>query len=66
LDDFRTGWHIPTLHSVPEAARLAADSGLHLVASRDLSSLQCLGRPRDRFVRAAQPVLRRVAVSCPR
>ena len=59
LDDVRTGWHVATLLSVPEAARLAAEAGLELVASRDLSSLQRLGRPRDRVVRAAQPVLRR-------
>ncbi len=60
LDDVRTGWHIATLLSVPEAARLAAEAGLDLVASRDLSSLQRLGRPRDRVVRAAQPMLRRL------
>jgi len=60
LDDFRRGWHIGTLLSVPEAARLAAVAGLDLVASRDLSSMQRLGRPRDRLLRAAQPVLRRL------
>ena len=60
LNDVRAGWHIATLLSVPEAARLAAEAGLELVASRDLSSLQRLGRPRDRVVRAAQPVLRRL------
>ncbi len=60
LDDFRRGWHIGTLLSVPEAARLAAVAGLDLVTSRDLSSLQRLGRPRDRLLRAAQPVLRQL------
>jgi hypothetical protein len=35
-------------------------AGLDLVASRDLSSLQRLGRPRDRLLRAAQPVLRQL------
>jgi cyclopropane fatty-acyl-phospholipid synthase-like methyltransferase len=63
LDDVRAGWHIATLLSVPEAARLAAEAGLDLVASRDLSALQRLGRPRDRVVRAAQPVLRRLSRS---
>lgn len=58
LNDVRTGWHIATLISVPEAARLAADAGLELVCSQDLSSLQRLGRPRDRVVHAAQPALR--------
>ena len=55
LDDFRTGWHASSLMTVPEAAALAADAGLDLVASRDLSPLQRLGRPRDRVVHAAQP-----------
>lgn len=60
LDDLRRGWHAAALVSVTEAAALATDAGLSLVGSRDLSSLQRLGRPRDRLVRAAQPVLRRV------
>jgi SAM-dependent methyltransferase len=60
LDDLRAGWHAPSLLTVPEAAGLAAEAGLDLVASRDLSSLQRLGRPRDRLVHAAQPLLRRI------
>jgi len=32
---------------------------LTLVASRDLSSMQRLGRPRDRFIHAVRPLLRR-------
>lgn len=60
LEDFRTGWHTAPLLSVPEAAALADRVGLELVASTDLSPMQRLGRPRDRFIRAAQPVLRRV------
>jgi SAM-dependent methyltransferase len=60
LDDVRTGWHASTLVSVPEAAALAADAGLVLTDSRDLSPYQRLGRPRDRFIRAIQPVLRLV------
>jgi SAM-dependent methyltransferase len=59
-DDVRTGWHAATLVSVDEAAALAADAGLELAESRDLSPLQRLGRPRDRLIRALQPVLRRV------
>ncbi len=59
LDDFRTGWHAPSLVTVAEAAALAGDAGLDLVSSRDLSPLQRLGRPRDRFVHAVQPLLRR-------
>ncbi len=60
LDDFRRGWHVAALLPVAEIAAMASDAGLDLVTSRDLSPLQRLGRPRDRFVRAVQPVLRRV------
>ena len=59
LDDFRAGWHVSSLLSVPEAARLAAGAGLELEESTDLSSLQRLGRPRDRVLRVVQPLLRR-------
>ena len=58
IDDFRKGWHAPAVVSVQEAAELASAAGLELVGSRDLSPLQRLQRPRDRFIRAAQPVLR--------
>jgi cyclopropane fatty-acyl-phospholipid synthase-like methyltransferase len=60
LDDVRAGWHAPSMLSVAEAEALAADAGLALVASHDLSSLQRLGRPRDRFIHAVLPVLRRL------
>jgi cyclopropane fatty-acyl-phospholipid synthase-like methyltransferase len=59
LADFETGWHASSLMTVPDAVALAADAGLDLVASRDLSPLQRLGRSRDRVVHALQPVLRR-------
>ena len=58
LEDFRAGWHAPSVVSVEEAAALATDAGLDLVGSRDLSPLQRLRRPRDRVVHAAQPLLR--------
>ena len=60
LDDFRTGWHVSSLLSVEEAGRLAADVGLELERSTNLSSLQRLGRPRDRALRVVQPLLRRL------
>lgn len=60
LDDVRTGWHAESLLSVDEVARVAAEAGLHLETSVDLSPLQRLGRPRDRVIRAAQPVVRRL------
>ncbi|MGD9530103.1 SAM-dependent methyltransferase [Pseudonocardia sp.] len=59
LDDVRTGWHAETLVSVPEAAALAAEAGLELTGSTDLSPYQRLGRPRDRLIAALQPALRR-------
>jgi SAM-dependent methyltransferase len=65
LDDFRSGWHAPSLVSVRRAEELAAGAGLGLVASRDLSPLQRLGRPRDRVVHAAQPILRRLRSRSP-
>jgi cyclopropane fatty-acyl-phospholipid synthase-like methyltransferase len=60
LNDFRRGWQAATLPSVPEVTALAADAGLDLITSRDLSARQRLGRPRDRFLHAVQPVLRRL------
>src|SRR3954468_15295911 len=60
LDDFIAGWHAPSVVTVAEAEALAAGAGLTLVASRDLSPLQRLGRPRDRLIRAIVPLLRRL------
>jgi cyclopropane fatty-acyl-phospholipid synthase-like methyltransferase len=60
LEDFQAGWHAPSLVTVAEAEALAAEAGLALVASRDLSSLQRLGRPRDRLIHAIAPLLRRL------
>ena len=58
IDDFRAGWHVSSLLTVAQAATLADEAGLALVDSRNLSPMQRLGRPRDRVVRALQPVLR--------
>jgi cyclopropane fatty-acyl-phospholipid synthase-like methyltransferase len=60
LEDFKAGWQAPSVLTVAEAEALAAGAGLALVASDDLSSLQRLGRPRDRFIHAVVPVLRRL------
>lgn len=65
LDDFTGGWHAPSLMSVQRARELAEQESLDLVASHDLSALQRLGRPRDRLVHAAQPVLRRLRSRSP-
>ncbi len=58
VEDFRAGWRVSSLLSVAEIEERAGAAGLTLAASRDLSGLQRLGRPRDRAVRAAQPALR--------
>ena len=60
LADFRAGWHAPSVLSVAEAEALAAEAGLVLVASNDLSGLQRLRRPRDRVIHAVLPLLRRM------
>jgi cyclopropane fatty-acyl-phospholipid synthase-like methyltransferase len=60
LDDFVSGWHAPSVVTVADAEALAARAGLALVAARDLSSLQRLGRPRDRLIHAIVPLLRRL------
>ena len=46
--------------SVAGSEALAADAGLVPVASNDLSGLLRLGRPRDRIIHAALPLLRRI------
>lgn len=65
LDDFRTGWHVASLLTVTEAAALAADAGLDLDGSVDLSPLQRLGRPRDRLISLARPALRSLSGRSP-
>ncbi|KGN31284.1 hypothetical protein N802_04140 [Knoellia sinensis KCTC 19936] len=60
IDEVRTGWRAESLLSLDEAEALAAAVGLDLDATIDLSGYQRLGRPRDRLVAAAQPVLRRL------
>jgi SAM-dependent methyltransferase len=60
IEDVMAGWHARSLLPVATTEDLAADAGLALVDSHDLSPLQRLGRPRDRLIRAAQPLLRRL------
>lgn len=60
LDDFRAGWHAPSVLPVAEVEALAAGAGLVPAASNDLSGLQRLGRPRDRVIHAVLPLLRRM------
>jgi SAM-dependent methyltransferase len=59
LDDFRAGWQINTLLSGRAAAALASQAGFELAGETRLSPYMNLGRPRDRLIRAAAPLLRR-------
>ena len=59
LDDFRAGWQINTLLSGTAAAALAREAGFELAGQTRLSPYMNLGRPRDRLIRAVQPLLRR-------
>jgi SAM-dependent methyltransferase len=59
LDDVRSGWHLHSLLTADEVIALAAAAGLSLVSRTSLSPYMRLGRPRDRLIRALQPLLRR-------
>lgn len=61
LQTVRAYWHYDNLLTVSDAVAQAAAAGLRLIGDRDLSGYQLLGRPRDRLIRACQPLLRRVA-----
>jgi SAM-dependent methyltransferase len=60
IDDVTSGWHMQSLVRRSEAVDAAALHGLRLTGFIDLSSLQRLGRPRDRLVHALQPLFRRI------
>ncbi|HTE54612.1 MAG TPA: class I SAM-dependent methyltransferase [Kofleriaceae bacterium] len=59
FDDVRAGWHIQSLLSARQIAAIAAGAGFELVRRTSLSPYMRLGRPRDRLIRALQPLLRR-------
>ena len=61
LEAFEAGWHVASLLSIADIEAHAARAGLTPAASRDLSSMQRLGRPRDRFIHAVRPLLRRAS-----
>jgi SAM-dependent methyltransferase len=58
LGDVRRGWHMHSLLTVAETRAAATANDLRWAGSLDLSSLQRLGRPRDKLVHAIQPLLR--------
>ncbi len=58
LTDFRDGWRVGSLVTVPELVRLAGDAGLALVSDDDLTPYLELRRPRDRAISAALALAR--------
>jgi cyclopropane fatty-acyl-phospholipid synthase-like methyltransferase len=58
LDDFRTGWRLSSLTTVPGLVAAAANCGFELTEQRDLSQMIRLRRPRDRVIATIAPVLR--------
>lgn len=61
LQDFRAGWHLSNLTSVPALVADAAAAGFEASEVRDLSPLIRLQRPRDRVIAVLGPLLRRFA-----
>ncbi len=57
--DFRAGWQVHSLLGADEVAAVASGCGLTLSRRTSLSPYMRLGRPRDRVIRALQPILRR-------
>jgi hypothetical protein len=53
LDQFRAGWRIGSLYTVPELVAMSERAGLRLVEDLDLTSHLRLGRPRDRAIKLA-------------
>ncbi|MDX1561335.1 MAG: methyltransferase domain-containing protein [Gammaproteobacteria bacterium] len=58
LDDFRRGWHLASLTTVPAFVAAARDAGFELEDERDLTPLIRFDRPRDRAVAVLGPLLR--------
>lgn len=53
IAQFRAGWRIGVLHTVPEIAAIGEAAGLPLVEDLDLTPYLHLGRPRDRLIALA-------------
>jgi hypothetical protein len=50
LEQFRAGWRVGSLHTVPEVAEMGRGAGLRLVEELDLTGYLRLGRPRDKVI----------------
>lgn len=62
VDQFRRGWRVPGVSTVPASLDAAGAQGLELVESADLSTLIRLGRPKDILVAGVAPVARRLGL----
>lgn len=60
LDDFRAGWRLPSLTTVPAFVTAARAAGFELKELRDLSPMIRFHRIRDRVIPAIGPLLRRL------
>lgn len=60
LADFRAGWRLTSLTTVPAFVAVAQSAGFVLDESRDLSPMIRLKRPRDRVIAATSLLLRRL------
>jgi tocopherol O-methyltransferase len=62
VDQFRSGWRVPGVSTVPACLEAARAEGLQLVRNADLSTLIRLGRPRDLLVAGVAPIAQRLGL----
>ena len=60
VEDFKTGWRLPSLCTVEECVRAAEGCELELSKDSELSNLIRLGRRRDRAIERLSPLFRRL------
>ena len=60
IEDFKTGWRLPSLCTVEECVCAAEGCDLELAKDAELSKLIRLGRPRDRVIERLSPWFRRL------
>lgn len=62
IETFRSGWNLPALGTLEQFDALAGTAGFLRRTTRDLSGLIRTDRPRDRLVRSAAPIARRLGL----
>jgi SAM-dependent methyltransferase len=65
VEEFRRGWHAPSLQTPDDADELAGGRGLALVSDRDLTHELDLDRPRDRAIRLVAAAGRALGLRSP-